>query len=73
MHMMMLMGMPIRDLLLLIGLPIRMAISSLYGCLSGSPTANKGTNREFLLLLRMHMDLRLHIGIPIGMLSEREG
>ena len=39
--MMMLMGMPIGDLLLLIRLPIRMAISSLYGCLSGSPTANK--------------------------------
>ena len=71
--MMMLMGMPIGDLLLLIGLPIRMAISSLYGCLSGSPTANRGTSRDFLLLLRMHMDLLLHIGMPIRMLLETKG
>ena len=73
MPMEMLMGMPIGDLLLLIGLPIRMAISSLYGCLSGSPTANRGTNRDFLLLLRMHMDLLLHIGMPIRILLEKKG
>ena len=73
MRMEMLMGMPIGDLLLLIGLPIRIAISSLYGCLSGSPTANRGTNRDFRLLLRMHMDHLLHIGMPIRMLLKRKG
>ena len=71
--MMMLMGMPIGDLLLLIGLPIRMAISSLYGCLSGSPTANKGFSRDFRLLIRMHMDLLLHIEVPMRMLLARKG
>ena len=77
MPMEMLMGMPIGDLLLPIRLPLRMLIemprSSIYGCQQRSPTANRKTSRDLVLLIRVHMGLLLHIGMPIRISLKRKG